>query len=95
MASAVVGGGRPVAAGAAGCSRGLERLQDVLPVLPSRTDGSFRAQREIWNFWVQRMKPEVGEDVCCSSGWMEPSGRLPEVRGAMLDDWIVVLESVE
>ena len=41
------------------------------------------------------MKPEVGEDVCCSSGWMEPSGRLLEVRGAMLDDWIMVLESVE
>ena len=95
MVPELVGGDRSVAVSVTGCSRGLELLQNALPVLPRRLDGSFRAQREIWNFVGSEMEPEVGEVVCCSSGWMEPSGRLLGVRGAMLDDWIMVLESVE
>ena len=84
MTSAVAGGGRLVAADVAGCSRRLESLQNVPPVLPDQPDRSSAAQVTFWLFWVQRMLPEVEGGVRCSSAWMERSGRLLEVRGVVL-----------
>ena len=40
-------------------------------------------------------QPEAGGSCCCLPGRAKPSGRLLEVRGVDLDDWLRFLEGVE
>ena len=61
---------------------GLRRLGSTPRVtleLAGCLDTSSDAGGRECSFWVHRGSPEVGEEVCCSSGQMEGAGGLLEV----------------